>query len=184
MEDIGIITLYFNRDERAIVETEEKYGKLCKKIANNILGDEYEADECVNDTYLGLWNAIPPERPNSLKAFAARIARNVSLKKLKYNTASKRACDTVISIHELEEILPDSLNNDSIEDMELGEWINEFLKNEKEDRRNVFIRKYWFFDSVSEICEMYGYTESKVKSMLYHTRTKLHHYLTKKGVSI
>ncbi len=184
MEDIGIITLYFNRDERAITETEGKYGKLCCKIANNILGDEEEADECVNDTYFGVWNAIPPERPSSLKAFVARVARNIALKRLKYNSASKRSCEAIVSIHELEEILPDKFNDINIDDMELGEWISAFLREEKEDARNVFIRKYWFFDSIAEISEMYGFTESKIKSMLHHTRTRLRHYLTKKGVSI
>ncbi len=183
MEDLGIITLYFNRDERAITETEAKYGKLCHKISYNILGDEHEAEECTNDTYFGVWNAIPPERPHSLGAFVSRVARNIALKRLEYNMASKRCRDTLVSMSELEEVIPDTLNSGSIEDKELGEWISEFLRAEKQTARNVFVRKYWFFDSIAEISERYSFSEAKVKSMLFHTRARLKKYLERKGVS-
>ncbi len=189
MEDLGIITLYFNRDERAIEETEAAYGKLCVSIAKNILGDEHEANECLNDTLFGLWNAIPPQRPKSLRAFAAKVARNLSLKRLDYHRASKRVADTILSLHELEEILPHGEHGtspieDRIEDAELGEWISDFLREQNETVRNVFLRKYWFFESVTQIAERYNFSEAKVKSMLHHTRGKLKHYLSQKGVYV
>ncbi len=184
MEDLEIIDLYFDRDERAITKTAEKYGKLCYKIANRIIGDTHEADECVNDAYFGVWRAIPPERPISFKAFIAKITRNLAIGKLKHSMAAKRRTEAVISLSELEGIIPDSSGFEEIEDKEIGEWISEFLYREDEVTRNIFIRKYWFFDSVYEISERYGYTESKVKSILFRTRGKLREYLTEKGVAL
>ncbi len=189
MEDLGIITLYFNRDERAIEETEAAYGKLCVGIAKNILADEHEANECLNDTLLGLWNAIPPHRPKSLRAFAAKVARNLSLKRLDYHRASKRSFDTLLSLHELEQILPQgdhgtSPIDDELATKELGGWISEFLREQNLTARNVFLRKYWFFESVTQIAQRYDFSEAKVKSMLHHTRGKLRKYLTQKGVYV
>ncbi len=184
MEDREIIDLYFKRDEAAIPETDIKYGRLCRKLAGRIIGDEHDAEECVNDTYFGVWNAIPPERPNSLCAFVARIARNLAISRLKYHAAAKRNSNMTVSLSEIEEIIPDTSVIDSVEDMELGGWISEFLYREDEVTRNVFIRKYWFFDSVEEISKEYGYTESKIKSMLFRTRNKLRFYLNQKGVAL
>ncbi len=184
MDDSDIIDLYWRRDETAISETADKYGRLCARIANNILNDVYEADECVTDTYMGLWQAIPPERPTSLKAFVARVVRNISITRLRRTLAAKRRSDALVSLSELEDIIPDSSSLDSIEDREVGEWISDFLYTEKEIARNVFVRKYWFFDSVADIADKYGFTESKIKSMLFHTRARLKKYLTEKGVAI
>ncbi len=184
MDELGIITLFFNRDERAIEETEAAYGKLCAGISRNILGDDGEAQECVNDTLFALWNAIPPQRPKHLRAFVAKVARNLSLKRLDYHRASKRTADTIVSLHELEEILPGSLSPDEIEDRELGEWINTFLREQSDVTRKVFIRKYWFFESIAQIADRYAFSEAKVKSMLHHTRGKLKQYLTEKGVYV
>ncbi len=184
MEDNDIIELYFKRDERAIKETTLKYGKLCYKIASRIIGSESEAEECVNDTYFGVWKAIPPERPGCLRAFVAKVARNLAIGRLKYNMAEKRNPDAIISLSEIEEIIPDSSGFDEIEDKEVGRWISEFLYGEKEDIRNIFIRKYWFLDTVTDIAEKFGYSESKIKSILFRTRNKLREYLTEKGVEI
>ncbi len=184
MEDRDIIELYFQRDERAITATAMKYGKLCLKIANNILGDEHEADECVNDTYYGIWRAIPPERPNCFRAFAAKIARNSSLRRLKRKNANKRTCEALASLDELEEIIADKSEHNEIEDRELGRIISDFLYTEKEESRNMFLRKYWFFDSISDIASRFGCSEAKVKSALFHTRGRLREYLIKKGVYI
>ncbi len=184
MDDKRIIEMFFARDEGAILETQEKYGKLCLKIADNIIGDVHDADECVNEAYLGLWNAIPPERPKSLSAFLAKITRNLALKRLEYNRAAKRYAQSVSSIDELEEILPGDLEPSETEDRELGEWISAFLRQESEDARNVFIRKYWFFDPVVDISERYGFSPAKVKSMLFHTRNRLRKYLEEKGVRV
>ena len=184
MEDQKIIELYFSRDERAIKETDIKYGKLCYHLAYHVLGNREDAEECVNDTYVGVWNAIPPEKPSNLTAFVCKIARNLALKRLEAATRQKRAPSTLISLSELEEILPDESIAADINDAEIGKAISRFLRNEKSDVRKVFIRKYYFFDSISEIAERYGFTESKVKNMLYHTRNKLKEYFIKEGIEI
>ena len=184
MDDLGIIEMYFGRDEQAIKETDTKYGKLCHSIAYNILNNHEDSEECVNDTYIGVWNAIPPTRPNNFMAFVCRITRNLSLKRLETMTRQKRRSDTLVSLEELAEILPDESIADEYSDEDIGKKISSFLRNEKEDVRDVFIRKYYFFDSIGDIATRYGFTESKVKNMLYHTRNKLKEYLIKEGVEI
>ena len=184
MEDLQIIELYFARDERAIRETDRKYGKLCHGIAYNVLKNREDSEECVNDTYVGVWNAIPPTRPQNLMAFVCRIARNLSLRRLESLSRQKRSQATLVSLDELAEILPDERIDSALTDESIGKLISDFLRGEKADVRNVFIRKYYFFDSVEAIAERYGFTESKVKNMLYRTRSKLREYLTEKGVSL
>jgi len=184
MDDLNIIELYFARDEQAIEETDIKYGRLCNNIAYNILNNKEDSEECVNDTYMGVWNAIPPTRPNDLRAFVCGVARNMSLKRLESLTRKKRSQTMLISFSELEEVLSDESIGDRMTDEDIGRMISDFLKNEKEDIRNVFIRKYYFFDSIDQIARIYSFTESKVKNMLYHTRIKLKAYLIKEGVEI
>ena len=184
MDDLSIIELYFARDEQAIKETDVKYGKLCYRIAHNILNNKEDSEECVNDTYLGIWNAIPPARPNNFMAFICRITRNLSLKRIEAMTRQKRSPEALISLGELEEILPDQNIADGISDEFIGNAISRFLRNEKEDARNVFICKYYFFDSISDIAKRYNFTESKVKNMLYHTRIKLKKFLIREGVEL
>ncbi len=183
MEERDMIELYFERNELAIAETAKKYGKLCYGIAYRILGDAGDAEECVNDTYHGLWRAIPPARPSSLCAFAARIARNLAIGKLRYRTSAKRRPDALLSLEELEEIIPDSLAEQH-EDGEVGAWISEFLVLEDEETRNIFIRKYWFFDSIATLASRYGYSDAKIKSILFRTRNRLREYLGEKGVKV
>jgi len=184
MEDQKITELYFSRNEQAIKETDLKYGRLCRSIAYNVLKNEEDAEECVNDTYIGVWNAIPPKRPENLMAFICRIARNLALKRLEALSRQKRSQATVISLSELSEILPDESISESIGSEDLGKLISNFLRKEKADIRKVFIRKYYFFDSIAEITERYSFTESKVKNMLYHTRNKLKEYLIKEGIEL
>ncbi|MBD5461159.1 MAG: sigma-70 family RNA polymerase sigma factor [Lachnospiraceae bacterium] len=184
MDDLMIIELYFARNEQAIKETDMKYGNLCFSVANNILSNEEGSKECVNDTYLGVWNRIPPTRPNNFMAFICKIVRNLSLKKLDFNFATKRSQNITVSFSELEEILPDNRIHPDYEYEEIGRLISNFLRREKKEVRNVFIRKYYFFDSVKDIAELYSFTESKVKNMLYHTRNKLREYLKKEGIEI
>ena len=184
MDDQKIVELYFFRSEQAIKETDIKYGKLCRSIAYNILRNDEDAEECVDDTYIGVWNTIPPKKPDNFMAFICKIARNLALKRLESETRQKRSQATVISISELEEILPDESIAADVSNEEIGKLISNFLRKEKADIRKVFIRKYYFFDSVSEIAERYGFTESKVKNMLYHTRNKLKEYLIKEGIEI
>ena len=184
MDDQKIIDLYFDRNEQAITETDVKYGKLCHSIAYNILSNREDSEECVNDTYIGVWNAIPPTRPDNLMAFVCRIARNLSLKRLEYLKREKRSADVILSLDELSAVLPDERYAPDVSDEDVGRLISQFLRTQKEDVRNVFIRKYYFFDSVKEIAERYSFTESKVKNMLFFTRNKLKDYLIKEGVEI
>lgn len=184
MEDLNIIELYFARDERAIKETDAKYGKLCYRIAYNILNNDEDSEECVNDTYLGLWNAIPPTRPNNLMAFVCKITRSLSLKRVETMTREKRSQKNIVSLYELEDVLPDTSINTGVGDEDIGKAISNFLRNEKDVVRNVFIRKYYFFDSIGDIAKHYGFTESKVKNILYHTRAKLKTFLIKEGIEL
>lgn len=184
MDDLQIIELYFARDEHAIKETNRKYGKLCFRVAKNILLNNEDSEECVNDTFLTLWNKIPPTRPNNFTAFICKITRNLSLKKLELSNAKKRSTDAIISLSEIEAILSDNRIAPGVEDEELGKLISAFLWSEREDTRNVFLRKYWFFDSISEISNRYSFSESKVKSMLFHTRNRLREFLKKEGIEV
>ncbi len=184
MDDLQIIELYFARDEKAIEETHTKYGKLCFNVANNILSNQRDSEECVNDTYLNVWNTIPPTRPNNFMAFICKITRNLSLKKLEFNTALKRNSNALVSFHELEEVLSDEHINPDIDNEEIGKLLTAFLRNEKEDARNVFIRKYVHFDSIGDIAQRYAFTESKVKNLLYHSRNRLKVFLRKEGIEI
>ena len=184
MDDLSIINLYFERDERAIKETDIKYGRLCYRIAYNVLNNREDSEECVSDTYIGTWNAIPPTRPKNLMAFVCKIARNLSLKRLESLSRQKRAGAITVSFDELAETFPDVSSDEGIGSEELGQLISSFLRKEKADARNVFIRKYFFFDSVAAIAKRYGFTQSKVKNTLYHTRNRLKDYLIKVGVKL
>ena len=182
MDDQKIIAMYRERDEHAIEETAAKYGRLCLTVATNLLASPEDANECVNDAYLAVWNSIPPEEPENLTAYICRITRNMALKRLRLANAAKRTA-AEISIHELEEILPDT-QQPPPDARELGRHISTFLHTEKAEARDVFVRKYWFYDSVSEIAQRYGYSENKVKSMLFRTRNKLKNYLKKEGYDL
>jgi len=184
MDDVKIIDLYFARDEQAIKETDIKYGKLCFGLANNILRCREDSEECVNDTYFSVWNRVPPTRPGNFRAYLCKIVRNISLKKLDYSLAEKRSRDLTVSLSELEEILPDEHVPPEPEIEELGRLISAFLRREKEDARNVFIRKYYFFDTIEDIAARYGFSESKVKNLLYHSRNRLKKYLVKEGFDV
>lgn len=184
MDDSLIIELYFSRNEQAIKETNEKYGKLCHSIAHNILNNKEDTEECVNDTYLTLWNTIPPTRPENLLSYVCKIVRNISYDKLDFTLCDKRSKNVTVSLSELEAILSNDEICTDISTEDLGKLISNFLRDQKEDVRNVFIRKYFFFDSIGDIASRYSFTESKVKNMLYHTRNKLKKHLQKEGVEI
>ncbi len=188
MDERRIIELYSARNEEAIKETEREYGRLCYRVAYNILGNAEDAEECVNDTLLAVWNKIPQTVIlGNLKAFVCRIARNTALKRLEYNTAAKRSPSAAVSLAELEEIVYDKSaqpDNDYNNGENISKAISDFLRRQKPEARKVFIRRYWFFEPVSEIAKRFSFSESKVKSMLYHTRKKLKIYLTKEGIEI
>ena len=184
MEDEKIIALYFERSEAAIEETDKKYGRLCFEVANNILNSRGDSEECVNDTYMKLWNAIPPTVPLNFRAFICKITRTLSLMRFRHNNAKKRAAEMEVSLSEMEAVLPDERIRQGAENEYIGEAINEFLGTLDEDALNIFVRKYWFFDTVQDIALRYSFSESKVKSSLYHSREKLKKFLIEKEIRI
>ena len=181
MEDSAIIDLFFAREEQAIVETKGKFGALCLQLSRRILGNPQDAEECVDDAYLSLWNLIPPERPSYLRAFLCKIVRNCSMKRLEYLNAKKRNSSVEVSFEELEGILP---QEDDHSEQELGELINRFLYQEKPIYRQIFLRKYWFFDTIEDIANAFGYSRSNVKTMLSRTRARLKKYLEQEGIRL
>lgn len=180
MDDDLIIELYWNHSEDAIKETVKKYGKLCQYVASNILKDKSDIEECVNDTLFALWNAIPPAKPEKFSSFLCRITRNLALKKYQYIHAKKRNPKVLISLNELEEYTPD-IKLELYDDIQISQCINDFLYSIDLDSRNVFIRRYWYFDSIHDIMKHYNMSKSKVESMLFRTRNKLREYLMKEG---
>ena len=175
MEDPKIIKLYIERNENAIAETNKKYRKYCYSIAYNILHDPEDSEEVINDTYLGAWNSIPPNIPNVLQTFLGRITRNISLKKIRARNAQKRGNGEIFLVFdEMNQLLPSGNDTENdIEAKELAGFINAFLNSLPEIERKVFVCRYWYFDAVSEISKQFGFTESKVKSMLFRIRKKL-----------
>lgn len=185
MDDIKIIDLYWERNEDAIKETSVKYGRLCSYIAKNILSSKEDSEECVNDTYLAVWNAIPIQRPNRFSVFVSRITRNLALKKYEYLSAAKRNPGAITSFEELEDCISGTNRVESeMEKKHIESVINHFLWQQGEEKRNVFIRRYWYFDSIEGICKSTGFSQSKVKSMLYEMRRKLRKYLESEGIEV
>lgn len=185
MDDNAIVELYWQRNDRAISETAEKYGAYCMKISFNILHDPYDSEENVNDTYMHAWNSIPPNRPRSMTAFLGRITRNLALNKYKASLSKKRRPgEFSISLDELSSCIPSGFSvEDTVITSELGALISSFLHLQKPDARNIFVCRYFYFDSVEDIAAHFGYSKSKVKSMLMRTRDKLRIYLEKGGYS-
>lgn len=182
MEDDQIIDLFWKRSEQAINEVTAKYGQYCRSIAIHILNNREDAKECENDTYVAAWNTIPPARPNNLKIFLGRITRNIASDKYDYNTAKKRNHEFDLILSELEECLPSSANVESqYEKRELSDALNSFLRSIDQDSRMVFVRRYWYSDSVRTISTRFSMSESKVKSMLFRTRNKLKKHLEEEG---
>lgn len=185
MEDHKIIELYWARDEAAIKETDLKYGRLCSHIAGNVLANKEDCEECVNDTYFAVWNAIPDKRPDRLLAFIGKITRNLALKKYEYVSAAKRKPSAVTSLDELGDCVSgrESVESEA-ENRRIESAINDFLWQQDECKRNVFILRYWFLESVEGICQRTGFSKSKVKSMLFEMRRKLRDYLENEGISV
>ena len=184
IDDIRIIELYFERNEQAIKETDIKYGKLCHKLSYNVLNNRQDSEECVNTTYLEVWNRIPPTRPAKFKAYISIIVRDISIDKLRHLTAKKRSADMVMALDELTEILTDEMHEPGRNDEEIGKLLSIFLRKQKEEVQRVFVLKYFYFESNSAIAEIYGFTERKVTNMLARTRNKLKKYLIEEGIYI
>lgn len=184
MEDSAIIELYWNRDEAAIRETDTAYGRMLLSLSQRILSSPEDAGECVNDTYLETWNAIPPQRPNFLYAFLSKICRFISFGRLDWNNAAKRRADLISLTEELEQTIPDSRSQEELDSRELGRILSRFVTTLPEDSRLIFLRRYWHLDTTEEIARRYGFTQSKVKTQLHRTRAKLYAYLEKEGIAV
>ncbi|MCL2633438.1 MAG: sigma-70 family RNA polymerase sigma factor [Oscillospiraceae bacterium] len=185
MTDIEILDLYEKRCQSAIDETAKRYGAYCTAIAMNILKNREDAEECVNDAYLNVWNTIPPNRPAIFSSFIGRITRNVSLNKYKSRKVQKRSGDeTALLLSELNDCVPAVSSVESEVDMRvLEKAIDEFLSGVSKNDRLFFMRRYWYNDSVLSIAERFSVSESKVTSSLFRTRKKLKIHLEKEGIS-
>ena len=184
MEDSKIIDLYFARDEAAIEQTDAAYGRRLYALSNRILCSREDAQECVNDTYMSTWNAIPPQRPNHLYAFLATICRRLSFHKVNWKLAAKRNAEIVALTEEMELCIPDNRRDMELEDREIGRVMDAFLEELPKETRVIFLRRYWHADSISEIAARYGITESKVKMQLSRTRKKLRSFLEQEGIQL
>ena len=186
MEDAAIVELFWQRSEDAIRQTDEKYGKLCRHLANNILRNLSDAEECVNDSYFRVWNRIPEERPTFFQAFLCRIVKNISLDRIKFETAKKRSPGGVACIDELEECVASHVGSpeEAADENALTQAIAAFLKAQSDYTRRIFIRRYWYCDSLQEIASDYGESESKIASQLFRTRQKLREHLKGEGFAI
>ncbi len=183
MNDTEIVDLYWKREERAVEETEKKYGGYCYSIAYNVLSNHEDSEESVNDTYIEAWNSIPPHRPLILSSFLGKITRRIAIDKWRSGHAQKRGGGEMSCVlEELEECLfyEDSAEQ-HLEKQMLSQAINEFLGTLSETERRVFVRRYFYMDSVESVCKRFGYSESKVKSLLFRIRGNLRIYLQKEG---
>lgn len=184
MEDNKIVDLFIKRDEAAIKEVSIKYGSKLNNIAQNILGNISDAQECENDTYMDAWNSIPPNEPKDyLFSFLAKIIRSKALNYYKSRNTLKRKAIIVELSKELEECIAAPEVDMNISDNEVGRLISKFLRDQKEEARIIFIRRYWYVDSINDIAKMFNISESKVKSSLFRTRNKLRVYLEKEGIN-
>lgn len=186
MDDSRIVELYWRRSGDAIAETSRKYGGYCYAIVYNLLSSARDAEECVNDTWLRAWNAMPPQRPGVLSAFFGKLTRNLSLDRRRRLKAAKRGGNQVeVALHELEDCLPDRRRPD--EELEAGETaalISAFLRRQSELDRVLFVRRYFHLEPLSDLAERFGLTVGQVKSRLHRTRQKLRAELEREGVAV
>ena len=184
IDDKKILLMLNNREEQALKATEERYGALCRTVVRDILGNEQDAEECLNDALLQVWNTVPPEQPNNLCAYLMKIVRNFALDRYRAQNRSKRGGGAETApLDELSELLPSSDNVLSeLERRELLAAITRFLQSLPPKKRNLFIRRYWGFTSFSALAEEFGMRENNVQVTLSHIRKKLRAYLRKEGL--
>lgn len=186
MQDDKIVALYWQRDENAIRETEQKYGRYLSRIAHNILANAEDSKEAVNDTYLKAWNSMPPHRPDVLATYLGKITRQLSIDVFRRrNRAKRRASEYALSLSELEDCVCEG--NTTEQDVELhllGTAINTYLHTLTPQARNTFVGRYYYMDSIRDVAAYYGMSESGVKSMLFRTRQGLKNYLRQEGFQI
>lgn len=186
MDDKQLIDLYFERSETAVSETQKKYGRYCHYIAYNILRCDADAEECVNDAYIKIWNAIPPMHPDNLSAFLGKITRNIALNRYaKYNAEKRGKGQTAFALEELQECLPEATDGTDIADeLALKDALNRFLWSLLPKTRTIFMRRYWYMSSIKEIAADYSLSENNVKMILFRTRGRLKKFLEKEGINI
>ena len=185
MQDDKIIRLFFARSEEAIRQLDCKYGKVCRSLSLNILGDRQDAEECVNDAYLGAWNTIPPQNPSPLLSYICKMVRNLSLRCLRQKTAARRNSHYDVALHELEGCLSSAGTlDDQLDAKELATVIRQFLDSLSVENRVIFLRRYWFMDSYHEIARQVGLTEKTVSVRLVRIRQKLKVWLEENDIAV
>lgn len=186
MDDEKIIMLFEIRNEDAISETDKKYGAYCTAVAKNILSNDEEASECINDTYLSLWNSIPPQKPKNLRAYTAKICRNTALNMLRAKNTEKRGGGEFNAVlEEISDFVSGSENPEkTFEEREMIGEINLFLKNLTKEKRSIFILRYWYFESLSDIANRTGKTENSIRNTLFRIREKLKKHLEERGFEL
>lgn len=184
MEDNQILELYWKRQETAITRTAEKYGRFCQAISYNILHNREDAEECVNDTWLNAWNSMPPHYPNRLSAYLGKLTRNLSINRFRSYGAEKRGGgQAALALSELADCVPAAGGvEEAVEEMVLVDAIEMFLYGLAEQKRNIFIRRYWYLTPVKELARIYGMSEGRVTSMLFRMRRELRGQLEKEGI--
>ena len=184
-QDEHIISLFFDRSERAIEALAGAHGRTMRAVSMRIVHNEQDADECLNDSYLGVWNAIPPARPSALCAFACRICRNVSLTRYHYNKAARRDAATTVSLEEIADVLPDDTTVErEIENTAITRELDDFLRGLNPTNLYIFMRRYWFFDGVTTIAQAVGLTEAAVYLRLDRMKKKLANHLEERGILV
>lgn len=184
MEDSKIIDLFFARNEDAIRHTDDTYGRRLYHLAENIVKNGQDAEESVSDTYMKAWDTIPPQRPRYFFAYLAKICRNFALKKLDWKNAEKRKAEIVSLTEEMEMCIPDKARDRELESRELSMVLDQFLRTLTPENQMVFLRRYWYADTIAEIAARYGISESAVLMRLNRTRAKLCTYLETEGICV
>ena len=184
MDDSKILELFFARSEDAIKRTDEVYGRRLYHLAENIVKNEQDAEESVSDTYMKAWDTIPPQRPQYFFAYLAKICRNFALKRLDWKKAAKRNAEVVALTEEMEQCIPDRTQDKKLEGKELSMALDRFLRTLTPENRMVFLRRYWYADTIAEIAARYGISESAVQMRLNRTRAKLGSFLEKEEINI
>lgn len=184
MDDQQIVSLYWAREEEAISRTAERYGSYCYAIAYNILSVHEDSEECVNDTYLDAWNSMPPHRPTVLSAFLGKITRRIAIDRWRAGHAQKRGGgEMTVALDELSECVasPNDVTRE-VETLEVAAGVQRFLSTLPDTERRIFVRRYWHMESIASLADRFGYGQSRVKSMLHRTRTKLRRHLEEEGL--
>ena len=184
MTDSQMIALFWDRNEDAIQETDRAYGRKLFVLSDKILHSHQDAEESVSDTYMKTWETIPPQRPAYFFAYLAKLCRNFSLARIQWQSAAKRSAEIVTLTREMEECIPDRSYERKLEGEEIGAVLDRFLEGLSPENRRIFLRRYWYTDSIQEIADRYGISQSKVKTQLHRTRKKLQSFLESEGIFV